>query len=143
MEEGQKELNRSLVISFILNSFFCVAMLFYGASSIIGGDLSPLGIGALVLGAFLGIMLRNVYRNITENAKEKIQANLNLMGTVNTIVSIILFALVLASIILQYYLQPDVGLDLIVLYALYYSALLLGLGLFAGLYTLRSSRAIL
>ena len=116
-------------------------MIHYGISSVIGGDLSPFGIGALILGIFESIMLRNTYKSIMEGMNEKTFANLNLLGTINTIISLILYALILGSIILQYILQPDIGIDLIILYALYYTALLLGLGLFAGLYTLRNARA--
>jgi len=140
MEEQIVSLRKDIVISFSLDSFFCLTLLLYGISSLIGGNISPLAIISLIIGIFQSITIRNIFENIKSGEIQKVNSNFNLIGIINLIISVILYLLILLAIFAQYLMDPTIGLDTLILYVIYYTAIFLGLGFISGIYSLITSR---
>jgi len=140
MEEQIVSLRKDIVISFLLDSFFCLTLLLYGISSLIGGNISPLAIISLIIGIFQSITIRNIFENIKSGEIQKVNSNFNLIGIINLVISVILYLLVLLAIFAQYLMDPTIGLDTLILYVIYYTAIFLGLGFISGIYSLITSR---
>lgn len=140
MEEQIVSLRKDIVISFLLDSFFCLTLLLYGISSLIGGNISPLAIISLIIGIFQSITIRNIFENIKSGEIQKVNSNFNLIGIINLVISVILYLLVLLAIFAQYLMDPAIGLDTLILYVIYYTAIFLGLGFISGIYSLITSR---
>ncbi|MDT7891580.1 MAG: hypothetical protein RQ952_02440 [Thermoproteota archaeon] len=130
-----EEIPKEIFISFSLASFFALAMFTFGLSSIVNLQISPVSVAMLIVALFQIYLLRNIYFSLKEKNYNKAISELNNLGIINLILSVIFIFLISASIWLELQSSPELGLDLAILYEIYYVAFFIGLGFSSGLYS--------